>query len=244
MGFGWLFIGYFMTFMMSFSNYSHGIMLLGCALMINGLFKLKAYNRFFLYPVFPLIPYILVEACFTARLASDVIGFPLPFITQTVSTAVEVVGYVACIVFHILLFKALISITSDLELDKQKIAAVRNRIFVCAYYALALFWLIPIEYNLTAKQIMTVLLLLLKLSFTVLDCILLYSCYAFICPQGDEDMPIRESGIEFIDNFRRETARKEQKAADERVRRYREYRDNRRIARQLRTNKPTGKKKK
>ena len=53
MGFGWLFIGYFMTFLMSFSNYSHGIMLLGCVLMICGLARLRASNRFFLYPIFP-----------------------------------------------------------------------------------------------------------------------------------------------------------------------------------------------
>lgn len=244
MGFGWLFIGYFMTYMMSFSSYSHGIMLLGCVLMINGLFKLRAYNRFFLYPVFPLIPYILVEAYFTAGLVSDVVGFPLPFFTQALSTATEAIGYVASAAFHVLLFKALISITSDLELDKQKIAAVRNRIFTCAYYALALLWLIPVDFNLTAKQIISVLIILLRLSFTVLNCILLYSCYAFICPQGDEDMPIRDIGIGFIDKFRHETARKEQKAADDRVRRYREYQDNRMLARQLRTRKPTDKKKK
>ena len=244
MGFGWLFIGYFMTFLMSFSNYSHGIMLLGCVLMICGLARLRAYNRFFLYPIFPLIPYIVTEAYFTADMAFELFSYPVRFMTEGLGIAVELVGYAASVVFHLMLFKAIISITTDLDLGKQRLSAMRNRIVVCAYYALAFVWMLPINYNNTARQIMTIFVLLLKLSFTLLDVILLYSCYARICPQGDEEMPIRDSGIAPLDRFRRKTADRQQRIADDRVRRYREYQDSRALSRQLRTRRPTDKRKK
>ena len=246
MGFGWLFLGYFMAFMMSFSNFSHGIILLGCALMINGLHKLKAYNRLFVYPIYPLIPYLAVEAIFTAKLAAELFGAPLAFITDGVSVAFELIGYVLCTAFHILMLRAVAKIALDVGLEKQKNAAMRNRAFTCVYYAVAFVWAFPIGLTPAVKQTITVFLLLVRLAFALLNCVLLYSCYALICPQGDEDMPIRELGIGFIDDFRRKTAEKQQKAADERVRRYQDARFGRALNRQLNQNKKSsgrGKKK-
>lgn len=228
MGFGWLFIGYVMSYMMSFTKYSHGIVLLGCLLMWHGINMLSRHNGKFAYAVYPLFVLSAVKLYMSCALVSDLFGMEIGILGGTVYTVFEVLDYLSCAAFHIFLLLAIKSITSDLELPKQSNAAQRNMVITTMYYALALVWMLPLNMPNDVKSGVLMFLLIARLLWAILDLVLIYSCYMYICPIGDEDMPLKKSRFELINRFREETARREQKAADENVALYKERQDRRR----------------
>lgn len=228
MGFGWLFIGYAMSYMMSFTKYSHGIVLLGCLLMWHGITMLSRHNGSFSYVSYPLFALSAVKLYMSCALVNDLLGMELGMFGGTVYTVFDVLDYLSCAVFHIFLLLAIKNITSDLELPKQSNAAQRNMVITTMYYVLALVWMLPLNMPSDVKSGVLMFLLIARLLWAILDLVLIYSCYMYICPIGDEDMPLKKSRFAFINRFREETARREQKAADENVALYKERQDRRR----------------
>lgn len=228
MGFGWLFIGYVMSYMMNFTKYSHGIVLLGCLLMWHGISMLRRHNEKFIYASYPLLAFATVKLYMSCALANELFDMGLSIFTGTVYTIFEVIEYLSCAVFHIFLLLAVKSIASDLELSKQSNAAQRNMVITTMYYLLALVWMLPLNMPNDVRSGVLMFLLLARLLWAILDLVLIYSCYMYICPAGDEDMPLKKSRFAFVNRFREETARREQKAADENVALFKERRDRRR----------------
>ena len=73
---------------------------------------------------------------------------------------------------------------------------------------------------------------LLYFAWIILDLVLIFKCYAKICDEDDVDMPLKKSRFAFVNKFREETARREQKAADESVEYARQKLEKRRQDRQ------------
>lgn len=228
MGFGWLFIGYVMSYMMSFTKYSHGIVLFGCLLMWHGISMLGRHNERFAYATYPLLALAFVKLYMSCALANELFGMGLSVFDGAIYTVFEVFEYLSSAAFHIFLLLAVKSIASDLELPRQSNAAQRNMVITTMYYVFALLWMLPLNIPNDVRSGVLMFLLLARLLWAVLDLVLIYSCYMYICPAGDEDMPLKRSRFEFINRFREETARREQKAADENVALFKENRDRRR----------------
>lgn len=225
MGFGWLFIGYFATYFIAFSRLSYGFMLIGCLFMWRGLSKLGNFNPAFGRARIPLLATMAVKLYMCLSLLNEFAALGLSMFASPVSTVFEVSEYIADAAFNIMLLLAIKSITSDLKLVKQYNASVRNMTIISIYYAFALLWMIPFKIPDDVNSGIVLFLLISRLLWSVLDLILLYSCYMYICPAGDEDMPLKKSRFEFINRFREATARRQQKALDENVEAFRRHKE-------------------
>lgn len=221
MGFGLLFLGYFMTHLMSVFSLGCLMRLAGYSLMIYAFFKLCKYNVSFRFPFYCAFAMLLVTAadCYEKigtllydSLIIDSFSLPEGF-AETVACADDVLSFV----FHTALLFAIVEIAKETEVEKIRVAAVRNFVFVCIYAVLIIVSKLPFSFVEDYKRYFSMPIILLYFTLIILNLVLIFTSYANICDEGDVDMPLKKSRFEFVNKFREETARREQKAADESV---------------------------
>lgn len=221
MGFGLTFIGYFIAYVVSWAF--PPVKLAGYALMLWGCVRLSEYNTRFRNCTLPLGflglsgLYSLIGYVYNALgVSSTLFGDKILSIVTNVSEAVDVS-------FHVCLLIAVCSIAKETELSKMAYKSMRNLLVVVVaelVYFVALF--IPAG---KAASVVYYIAVLLRLIWVILNTALLANCYKMICPEGEEDMPVKGSSIPIIRkmdaviNKREEEAKQ---AAEDLVRRRRE----------------------
>lgn len=215
MGFGLLFVGYVITFLISLVKFGFVIRLAGYALMAYALIKLREYNKSFDYPMYASFFLILHGIYDFVYQGAGELAITLPSFFGAAAAAVEWIGFIAVTAFNVTLLCAIYSISKSLELPKQKNAALRNIVFISAYFIMNLLGMGPLRNNELYSRYFVFPMLILQLAWIVLNFILIFSCYMYICPEGDEDMKRRKTGITPLDRFLEESDRRLDKAAGE-----------------------------
>ena len=100
------------------------------------------------------------------------------------------------------------------ELDtKQK--AQRNLVFVTVFNIYQFILFFPIPFIDSDRGFFNTLLIIIQLIYSLANALLLFKCYAMICPEGQEDMPQKRSKFAFVNKMRDIRDAKEQKAIEE-----------------------------
>ncbi len=221
MGFGLLFLGYFMTHLMSVFSLGCLVRFAGYSLMIYALTRLYKYNLSFKFPFYAAFAMLGVTAadCYAkvgGLLYDSLIinSFSLP---EGFEVAVASADDALSFVFHACLFYAIYKIAKETEVEKIKVSAVRNFVFICIYAALIIISKLPFSFVDSYKRYFSMPIILLYFTLIILNLVLIFTAYANICDESDVDMPLKKSRFEFVNKFREETARREQKAADDSV---------------------------
>ncbi len=213
MGFGLLFIGYF--FMIFFPIDSVGILpnlaVIGCPFMLFGLKRLTHFCpdcKGFTVAKYALIPLSVLS---TAIIALDIakadtelsLNMTLYF-TEPLSIASEL----ALCIYSIFLFLGIYRLAHDVELPKLAAAAVRRITVLGIYGITSTFYGVcsiilsasSVEANAFTAAVFYIGLVALLLEYLCifLNLALLFSAYAKICLEGDEDMPYREDVFDKI----------------------------------------------
>ena len=221
MGFGLLFIGYFMTYLMSVSYAGYLIRLVGYGLMLYAFTKLYGYNRTFKLPLYASV--LLIGAtgvgCYV-----EIGEFLYRYliiehfeVTENFKLVIGTVDDLLVFVFQGCLLYSIRSIAKETEAEKISYVATRNFVFLCVYQALlAVLWL-PFGFVDGYKKAFGMPMFLLYFVLIILNLVLIFRCYANICDESDVDMPLKKSRFAFVNKIREETARREQKAADDSV---------------------------
>ena len=221
MGFGLLFIGYFLTYLTSVSYAGYLIRFVGYSVMLYSFTKLYKYNKSFLLPLYSSIALLVVTALDIYANVGEFLynsliidSFSLP---QNFALTLATVDDALVFVFHALLLFAIRNIAKETELPTLAYAAARNFAVICVYEVMCLIAFLPFDFVDGYKMAFGLPMYLLYFGWIILNLVLIFSCYAKICDENDVDMPLKKSKFEFINKFREETARREQKAADDSV---------------------------
>lgn len=223
MGFGWLFIGYFVTTMMVINPYGYLIRPIGYAIMLYAFSRLKDYHRDFWYA--------LAGSVLMLGIAG-VMAFDGLFAVFSESVT-YVLGYaemIGSLVFHTLLFFGIRAIAKETEVEKISFAATRNFIFFAVYNLLYAVAKLPFAFAEEYAKMMSAPVLLLYFACLVLNLIMIFSCYMRICDVADVDMAQKPSRFAFVNRMRAESEeRRAQKQAmyEERARERKERKENR-----------------
>ena len=126
--------------------------------------------------------------------------------------------------FHMLLLFGIRELATATELPKLSEKAIRNFVVGAFYFALSVFGTLntPIKEDFT--KYFGLPTLLIGLVWYILNIILIYSCYMWICLEGDEDMARKPSRFAFINRLNDSLEKKEQEAIRQTVERAREKR--------------------
>ena len=217
MGFGFLFIGYFflLFYPLDTINMLPNLSIIGCILMFAAIKRLTQFcpeNKSFKAAKYALILLSLLSA------AMLVLNF-VPMTdtsanSDTVSTgtiylySVTLLSKLALCVYSITLFLGIYRLSNEVELPKLARAAVR-RITVTGVFGAAMMFsgiseilmasgiVIGNEFR-TVVAYVGLFSRLLEYICILVNLALIFSCYARICLEGDEDMPYREDVFDRI----------------------------------------------
>lgn len=213
MGFGLLFIGYF--FMVFFPIASVGVLpnlaVVGCPFMLLGLKRLTHFCpdcKGFTMAKYALIP---LSALSVAMLALDVAkaGAELSLdMMLCFAEPLSIASELALCIYSIFIFLGIYRLAHDVELPKLAAAAVRRItvLGVCGvtstFYGVCSIILSASTAQATAFTAAVfyvgLIALLLEYLCIFLNLALLFSSYAKICLEGDEDMPYHEDVFDKI----------------------------------------------
>ena len=228
MGFGLTFIGYFIAYVVSWAF--PPVKLAGYALMIWGCFKLSEYNTGFRNCTLPLGFLSLAGVYSLLGYVYDVLGIASTLFEAKALSIVSNIGEALDVSFHACLLIAVCSIAKETELPKMAYKSMRNLLVVIVAelaYFVALF--IPAG---KAASVVSYIAVILRLLWVMLNVVLLANCYKMICPEGEEDMPVKESSnpiIRKMDAVIIEREENAKQAAIDLVRRRREKKDDKPI---------------
>ena len=203
MGFGYLFFGYLIAFLLSMTASALGFgslaLLLGLALMLAGLWRLCRYHAAFSLAKWLILPLSILSLY---RLVCDVDALLLlafPISTGTVRAVADWSYLALSVLFQLSLLYAIRMLADSIELKKISRAALRNTLFVGIYAMLRIAENLSIPdgaraYIILAANVFEILWILCVLG-------LLLSCMKNIGSAGeDEEAPAR-SGIGWINRI-------------------------------------------
>ena len=208
MGFGLLFLGYFISTLMSVHAYGWATQILGFYLIFLALGKLSEYKHSFKYCYIPLVLMTLCQVFVglrwlftefpTSALLSMITFFEIDSLLNTVSVMLF-------LIFLFFLLSSVRELALDVEdTDVAKLAR-RNMYIVGAYFVwnIATALIPPTNFS----QTLTLISILAGFIYPISILYLLFRCYARICAPEDKDMEKKPSRFAFI-NKRREMSKK------------------------------------
>ena len=217
MGFGYLLIGYLITFVLYVTVNSLGFgglaLLLGYGVMFYALNTLTLYQRAFAYAKWVQLPLAVTALYAISESAAEYLFVKLPFVNPTVSTVLSWGTFLLQIFFNIALLYGIRVLAREVGLMHIAVKAVRNSVFVGLYAVLMLIAKLPFlsEEQLAYLSLPVTLLLMV---WVVLNLLLLVSCAKNICPAGDEEQPPKRSRFAWINRIGDTYEKNRQKAID------------------------------
>lgn len=214
MGFGLLFIGYFVATLMSINMIGPFIRVIGYGIVCIATAKLSNYNRYFRLVQIASVIMILVSLLLSVSTVTDFLYNEL-LISKNIFDSLykAVIGHVESVLsflFGTVMLYAIRSIAVETEDSKIAINSIRNFVFMCIYMALYIVTCLPFTYT----NYFGIPTLLAQFTYIILNLILLFMCYTRICDESDVDMKRKPSRFAFINKMRAELDKREQQALE------------------------------
>lgn len=203
MGFGWLLCGYFATFMMRWHDYGFIAVMIGCFIMWNATLRLKDYCPAFLLTGACSIALIVLSCYDVLDLLSTTFPIRIPFVTETVTAVVDGADFVLEMALQFCLLYAVMRLSREVGVAKiyGKIGLYMSLFAVCTALQIAM-WIAPTLVNIADGFLFKTLLLFLLMSYLMVS-FLLFRCYQYICPEGEENGKERKpSRFGFVNRLR------------------------------------------
>ncbi|MBO5110189.1 MAG: hypothetical protein J6D21_05655 [Clostridia bacterium] len=216
MGFGVLFLGYLITYVGSITPVYAFTQFFGVLIMLYGLSKLARHNKYFATT-------FGVSVAYLAQSVYTVIGYFSVWETGSLLYQIEQYSReLVVFVFHLFLLLAIREIADFTSLPKLKSRAVVNLITT------ALFCILNVLLHAGAmpESVLSyafLLSLLLRIFWVILNAALVFSCYMWICLEGEENMDKSPLNIPFLNTINDAMNHGLDKLAERRAEKNREY---------------------
>ena len=190
MGFGYLLIGYLVTFVIHMTLDSLGLgslaLLLGYGIMMLGLFQLNRFHSAFAYSKWLLLPLMLTAIYEGAASLSEKLLLEAALFAPSVVSAASGISGVLVVVFHLALLLAIRALAEEVGLPSIRLKATANMILMTLYAALYLLAELPLLGE-TLRGYLLYPVVLLQLAWIVCNLLLLLNCAKDICPEGEDE---------------------------------------------------------
>ena len=216
MGFGYLFIGYLLTFVLKLTLDALGwgalALIVGYAVMFWGLWLLTHYQGAFAWAKWTLIPLMVTALYDLLGSFNETFLLGLPLFGGTVELIYEWVTLALIVFFNLAMLYGIMLLAREVELRHIATKAIRNAVIVGLFAALQVVAYLPLPEQ--VKGYLALPVLLLDILWIVCNLLLLISCAKNICPAGDEDQPAKPYRWALLNRIGDAYDRNFQKAAD------------------------------
>jgi len=216
MGFGTLFIGYFLILNLTYYGFTDVI---AASVMLLGLYKLSGVNKYFKAAA------ISSGALLVFSLGELGVAAYEMFIGAINSPAlVSVMCIVRCLIIGaltVMMLKGIEEVSREVDIENLPAKASRLTVATVVTYALWIILEAPLsfidDYVLAVLSLVTILA---TLALIIINLTLIYTCYMKICMPGDEDITRdKPSRFAFVNEYRAKKAEREEELARERAER-------------------------
>lgn len=218
MGFGYLFLGYLIAFLLMPVADGLGVafvaLLLGYTTMLYALHILKHFCYAFAYAQWSLYPLVLLSFYHALENLSELFLWNVSFVTPTVTSIIGYVEFGFVLLFHAALLSAVRVIGNEVGLKSTAAAAIRNFIIMMLYAAVAIVYFIPIAAFEGIRSYLGLSVTLMKLVYVICNLLLLVSCAKNICAEGEDEPEPKRYRWEFLNKVGDSFASTFQKASD------------------------------
>ena len=217
MGFGILFLGYLITFIGAMTPIYAFTQFFGVLVLLYALSKLARHNKYFKGTFF-------LALVFLAQSIYTLVGYFVSWPKESAFAIAESYSLVIIVlVLHVFLMLAIRDIAIFTSLPKLRTRAVRNIIttgIYCILFALPRTNLIS---NTTFLQYLGLATVLFGIIWLILNAALIFSCYMWICLEGEENMDKSPLNVPFLNTINDAMNRGLDKIAERRAEKDREY---------------------
>lgn len=219
MGFGLLLIGYVTVYLMTMNPLGALIRVAGYGLITYASLKLKKYHRAFSYltvmSAVMLLPALALLCADGVQYLYDLMILDRLWINETHTMIIGYVDQGLSFLFQTAMLFGIRCIAKETEVRKISNNAIRNFIFVCFYYFVYAISFLPFQGIRDTQLELGVIAWVSYLACLLLNLLLLFSCYAKICDENDEDMARAPSKFSWLNRLWAEFDRREEKAMRE-----------------------------
>lgn len=202
MGFGYLFIGYLITFVLYLTVQSFGLggvaLFLGYAMMLLGLSELTRYQRAFSWAKWTCLPLMLTAAYQALASLSVELLWNVSVLKAPVLDAVGWAQFALMIFFQLAMLYGIREIGSEVGLLHISTKALRNSLFVSLYAILYLVTNLILVGNEEMRKYFIFSLMLSQAAYVLLNLFLLISCTKNICAEGEDEDAVHRHRWEFL----------------------------------------------
>lgn len=242
MGFGLLFIGYFITFLMSINSFGFIFELIGYTVMLYAVSKLSEYKhhiRLVIYPIMGMALCSLYSA--VVLIHTEFMPLPLPLLNTVTVFIFSSIGAVSTVAFHIFLLLPIRSIAKDVgdkSLAASSVLVLVTSCLGCSAEPIGAVIGAAVAHAASTSQNASVGIiggadgptaifvsntalpfvpLFAQIIFPLLTLVFLFFCYMRICAPEDVEMQQKPSRFAFINRLREKQAEREAETARERA---------------------------
>lgn len=198
MGFGFLFVGYLLTF--NFVGYNAYSDVFSTALMLLGLSTLSAYGRSFKRAFFLGLPLLALHALSFVLAVLGLLGLASP--SAELSVWLSVAGLITRGAFLCLTLHGVAEISRETDIPVLRLRALRDLILYLPFVILGVLLETNVFVSLTSVlRVLLMFYMLYGLLVTFLNAKCLYEAYIWICLEGEEAMERKSSRFGFINRL-------------------------------------------
>ena len=110
---------------------------------------------------------------------------------------------------------AIRKLAKETEVGKIAVNAVRNFVFICFYYFVYIISFLPVKSIQACAAELALIAWIVYFVWIILNFMLIFSCYVKICDESDVEMERKPSRFAFVNRFRTEMDRRQEKAIEE-----------------------------
>ncbi len=221
MGFGTLFIGYFLLLNIVYPGFSN---IIAALIMMMGLYKLSAINKPFRYALYICIGFAVFSL---ADLVVTVLFMFMPRLADNnVSTYMTMIRLLLTCILTVAFLSGIQEVSREVDLER---IPKRSKYFMYATFAVYMLYMVltlpAIAYLMPTEIIATLYVLTIFALFAViiLNLYVIFTCYARIGMPGEEKRRGQKpSRFGFVNEYRKHKAEKEQEYAEYKLERYRQ----------------------
>ena len=224
MGFGTLFIGYFLLLNLTYYSVTDVI---AAAVMLLGLYKLSSVNAYFKAAA-------ISASVFLAFSLGEFVIFAYGLFFSSIETAILVscMSMVRALLIGamtVIMLCAISEVATEVSLEDVSQKAKKLAVISFATYLLRIVLEMPIDFiGSYILAVASLIIMLLTIALVIANLTVIYTCYMKICMPGDEDiMKDKPSRFAFVNEYRERRAERAAKEAEERLRRLEEKRKKR-----------------
>lgn len=219
MGFGLLLIGYVFSFVAlpGLGEYAFAGMLIGGFVMYLGLCELRKYSPVFIYPLIVSILIILCSVLKCGAWLNSWLDLGIGLFGEGVAAALDWTKFILYALFDFSMLYGISDLSVRVDYPDTRKKSFENMVYVSIFVIFQLIMLMPFIGGLDNdnRGVLMTLLVIVQVIYTVFNALLIFKCYAMICPAGQEDMPRKPSRFAFVNRFREIRDAKEEKAINE-----------------------------